>query len=353
MDIHAVSRLEKLLQTLNTPVSILDLDGNSIIPNQDICITLPPLKPEGVCSEGRTYKVCQSLPELVMMVSSTDTQAVEDLFCLVDTTLGAVVAANTATNDVGNAFQKLLLNELSQTEIDAVIAEHEIEENMSRCVLLLHIAQLKQQNAYTALESVFPRIVGDVIVSMDKHTVAVIKNSTHVEEDEELYEFALALQETLMNETALALTVGVGEVVPSANDLHFSYRQARRSIEIGRLFKPDQTVYVYRQLLLERFLSDLPSEMARHYHSLLFNRETARVFSDDMLYTIEMFLKKDLNLSDTARQLYIHRNTLVYRLDKIQRLVGLDLRKFDDAMTFKMLLEMKKCTSNKQAKKQI
>ena len=88
-------------------------------------------------------------------------------------------------------------------------------------------------------------------------------------------------------------------------------------------------------------------EMAEHYHGLLFNRSTARLFSEEMLYTIEMFFKKDLNLSDTARQLYIHRNTLVYRLDKVQRQVGLDLRKFEDAVTFKMLLEMRKCGNNK------
>ena len=99
-------------------------------------------------------------------------------------------------------------------------------------------------------------------------------------------------------------------------------------------------------------MSDLPPETAEHYHNLLFNRSTARLFGEEMLYTIEMFFKKDLNLSDTARQLYIHRNTLVYRLDKVQRQVGLDLRKFEDAVTFKMLLEMRKCGNNKaKAKK--
>ncbi|MEG0271470.1 MAG: helix-turn-helix domain-containing protein, partial [Clostridia bacterium] len=80
-----------------------------------------------------------------------------------------------------------------------------------------------------------------------------------------------------------------------------------------------------------------------HYHTLLFNRKTAKLFNDEMLQTIEMFFRKDLNLSDTARQLFIHRNTLVYRLDKVQRQTGLDLRHFDDAVTFKILYELKKC----------
>ena len=96
-------------------------------------------------------------------------------------------------------------------------------------------------------------------------------------------------------------------------------------------------------MLLPRFLSELSPETAEHYHKLLFNESTSRLFNDEMLKTIQVFFQKDLNLSDTARQLYIHRNTLVYRLDKVLRETGLDLRRFDDAVTFRMLMEMDKC----------
>ena len=144
--------------------------------------------------------------------------------------------------------------------------------------------------------------------------------------------------------------VGIGDIAQNAGELHQSYRQARRAIEIGRIYREDETIHVYSSLLLERFLADIPPETAAHYHSLLFNRRTSRLFSEEILYTVEMFFRKDLNLSDTARQLYIHRNTLVYRLDKVQRQIGLNLRSFDDAVTFKMLLEMKKCAANKAKK---
>ena len=93
-----------------------------------------------------------------------------------------------------------------------------------------------------------------------------------------------------------------------------------------------------KRLILERFLLELPQDISAYYHSLLFNPSTAKLFNEEMLYTIEMFFKKDLNLSDTARQLYIHRNTLVYRLDKLQKSTGLDLRVFEDAITFKIAL---------------
>ncbi|MFR2150721.1 MAG: PucR family transcriptional regulator [Christensenellales bacterium] len=126
-----------------------------------------------------------------------------------------------------------------------------------------------------------------------------------------------------------------------------SYRESRRAVEVGRIFLTEQHIYVYRSLVLERFLMDIPREMGTRYHGILFNRKTARLFNDEMLHTIEMFFAKDLNLSDTARQLYIHRNTLVYRLDKVQRQTGLDLRKFDDAVTFKMMMLLGKSGKDK------
>ena len=266
--------------------------------------------------------------------------------------ISAVIAASEAGNDLNNAYQRILQNELSLAELDAVVDEHHIPGGLPRCVLLMHMVQVQQSSAYEILNELLPRSASDVLVSMDKHTAAFIKDVSGLEDVDELRQFACAVQETLLSEIALPMTVGIGEVARGVGELHTSYRQARRAIEIGRAFSPERTVHVYRGMLLERFLSDLSPETAEHYHGLLFNRSTARLFSEEMLYTIEMFFKKDLNLSDTARQLYIHRNTLVYRLDKVQRQIGLDLRNFEDAVTFKMLLEMRKCGNNKaKAKK--
>ena len=141
--------------------------------------------------------------------------------------------------------------------------------------------------------------------------------------------------------------VGIGEPKKTFPEIGESYRESRRAVEVGRIFLTEQHIYVYRSLVLERFLMDIPREMGTRYHGILFNRKTARLFNDEMLHTIEMFFAKDLNLSDTARQLYIHRNTLVYRLDKVQRQTGLDLRKFDDAVTFKMMMLLGKSGKDK------
>ena len=114
-------------------------------------------------------------------------------------------------------------------------------------------------------------------------------------------------------------------------------KEARRAIEVGRIYYKGERVFQYRRLLAERFCADVPQEMVQQYTQALFNRETSRLFNDVMMQTIDAFFENSLNLSETARKLYIHRNTLVYRLDKIQKTVGLDLRSFDDAATFWLL----------------
>ena len=151
-----------------------------------------------------------------------------------------------------------------------------------------------------------------------------------------------------MGETAHQMTVGIGRSRHTIEELRESYMEARRAIEVGRCFKPEESIFVYGRLILERFLMELPQDISAYYHSLLFNRKNQRLFNEEMIYTIDMFFKKDLNLSDTARQLYIHRNTLVYRLDKVQRQTGLDLRHFDDAVTFKLMMLLGKSTDDRK-----
>ena len=328
---------------------MLDEEGNCLIPDEDIRFSLPSLPNPGVpvILDGRLYQACASAPSWVMMTTISDPDAARDAFVLCDAMIGAAIAANEAGNDLNNAYQRILQNDFTLAELDALVDEHGIPAAMPRCVMLLHMVQVQQRSAYEILDEFLPRYPGDALVAMDRHTAVLIKDTTGIEDEDELRQFACAFQETLMNEVALPVMVGIGEVTRDVSELHASYRQANRALEIGRVYAPERTIHVYRSMMLERFLSDLSPDMAEHYHGLLFNRSTARLFSEEMLYTIEMFFKKDLNLSDTARQLYIHRNTLVYRLDKIQRQVGLDLRKFDDAMTFKMLFEMRKCGNNK------
>jgi carbohydrate diacid regulator len=187
-------------------------------------------------------------------------------------------------------------------------------------------------------------------VDMNRTTAALLRDMHGVDGLDELKQYAQAVQETLLEEAMQQAVVAIGEPKHTLLQLGESYQEARRAMEVGQRFEPEETVFLYSRLILDRFLDTLPREDCQYYFGLLFNRRTAKLFNEEMLQTIEMFFRKDLNLSDTARQLFIHRNTLVYRLDKVQRLTGLDLRRFDDAMTFRILYKLKRCLQDKPAR---
>ena len=223
-----------------------------------------------------------------------------------------------------------LREDMPEPELVTLATEYGIPSDEERCAMLFH-------GTASVIREVIAVGEGDALVEMDRHALVLIKSMRNIEGYDDLIQLAAAIEQTVMAETGEHPLVSIGECASTLFCLGASYRAAWRALEIGRVYRPNEDVYSYHNLVMERFLSELPPDIGRRYHSLLFNRKTQRLFSEEMLQTIDMFFRKDLNLSDTARQLYIHRNTLVYRLDKIQRQTGLDLRKFDDAITFKTL----------------
>lgn len=347
IDKRLIKKLEKAFSRLSSPIGVMDAQGCCLLPEGGADFDRPELLKAGevVNLANRLYFSIQTQPQLILCADAGQ----KDLLLLAASLAEAVCVIEGGHHNAQDVYRRVLLEELSGPEMDAMADEQNIPAELARCVLLFKIIQTGHASAFTLISELMPMEDQDALVEMDRHTVALVKDMNSVESPDELDQFAQAVCETLMSETAHQAIVGIGMPRNSLSALGESYREARRAMEVGRIFKPQEAICQFRKLLLERFLTEVPQDVSLHYHNLLFNRRTARLFNEEMLYTIEMFFKKDLNLSDTARQLYIHRNTLVYRLDKVQRLIGLDLRKFEDAVTFKILLELKKCGSEKPA----
>ena len=348
IDKHLMEQMEGILSRLSVPVMILDKDpegrlGGERLPLEEITDGL--IQPIG----GMLY-LGVTQPAVVLCCQERQPGA-RDLLTLAESLVATLSSGGGREENAFDVYRRTLRGEVAGAELEALANEHRLPAALKRCVLVFHMVQTEQDKAFTLLRDLVPLQERDVLIDMDRHTVALIRDMTDTEERDELVQFSQALQETLMSETAHQMTVGIGGIRTSLEEMRESYAEARRAIEVGRIFQPESSIFVYDRLILERFLMELPQEISAHYHGLLFNRKTQRLFNEEMLYTIEMFFKKDLNLSDTARQLYIHRNTLVYRLDKVQRQTGLDLRHFDDAVTFKLLMELKKCGGDKLVRK--
>ena len=237
--------------------------------------------------------------------------------------------------DRDEVLRRVLLDGLDGTELETLALEHGLEIERQRCAVLFQ-SESDVKDVAATLREVFSSSGNDLIVRIGRNSTVLLRamDNTHYDE---LNELVLAVMETVMEETGARLFAGIGETQQSLGRMGQSLHEARRAREIGRAYRPGGKVYSYRSLLIERFLCEIPPEIARRYFELLFNKKNARVFNDEMIQTIDKFFECHLNVSEAARQLFIHRNTLVYRLDKVQKATGLDLRAFDDAITFKML----------------
>jgi len=340
-------RIEATLNRLSIPVTIFDRDEDAKL-HAEISALQPA---EGSVFELRDTKYCLLPKSHVALACKVMQPGAEQLLKLASELVHALSTGDSHADTSYDVYRRALRGELTGSELDALSHEHQLPADMKRCVLVFHIVQTDNERAYDLLKDITPLEDKDVLVDMDRHSVVMIKDMSEDDDLEELTQFARALQETLMGETAHQMTIGIGRSRHTMDELRESYMEARKAIEVGRIFKSEDSIFVYSRLILERFLMELPQDISAYYHSLLFNRKNQRLFNEEMLYTIDMFFKKDLNLSDTARQLYIHRNTLVYRLDKVQKQIGLDLRSFEDAVTFKILMELKKVSGERTPRK--
>ena len=137
-------------------------------------------------------------------------------------------------------------------------------------------------------------------------------------------------------------SIGIGTIINNLKDITKSYKEAQMSMIIGNIFSGDQKVYDYNNLGLGRLVYHIPITLCELFLDEVFKEKSADSLDNETMLTIQKFFENNLNVSETARQLYIHRNTLVYRLDKIKRLTGLELTSFDDAVTFKIAVLVRK-----------
>lgn len=329
------------LSGLERTVLMLDAGGQSLFPADGQSYYLPPNSVPGEQQPFKGYLFVQlRMPERCYLCTR-EGEGAGDTLRLAALTAEALHRLLPPEETRQSAALRLLRGELTPSELEALLKDFDIPASLPRCVMLFQLPAVKGSTAYEQLQELLPLDEQDILCAVDPLRVALIKALDKGMGVDEAEEYARALQDTLREETGLPLDCGIGDLVSAADALHLSFGQAEGALLIGAQYPRLQGLFVWRRMLLPRFLDEIPAELAQQYHGLLFNRRTAALFSAEMVKTIDMFLEKDLNLSDTARQLYIHRNTLVYRLDKVQRLSGLDLRRFEDAFVYKLFASLR------------
>ena len=212
-----------------------------------------------------------------------------------------------------------------------------IRDGIRRCVILFETMPGQEKPFTRALwDDLAPVERGDAVTETETGDIVLIRQAEgHTEE--ETAEFAAAVIETVETETGIQIQAGIGAPVQELAGMKDSLRQARQAIAMGRVFQPEGRVFAYNRQAMERLISAIPAETRAQLRKELLSEETGKQLNSEMMETVRAFFRNDLNLSTTARQLFIHRNTLIYRLDKIRKETGFDLRCFRDAAVFQMI----------------
>ena len=240
--------------------------------------------------------------------------------------------------DRNNFFQNLLLDNLLLVDIYNRAKKLHVEVTVPRAVFLIETKQEKDGLVTELLKGMFTNQGGDYITAVDEANVILIKNVDADSSYEALLEVANTIVALMNTEALMNVKVSFGTVVQELKDVSKSYKEAKMALDVGKIFYAEKNVIAYSTLGIGRLIYQLPINLCRIFIDEIFGDESAIDLDEETLTTINKFFENNLNVSETSRQLFVHRNTLVYRIEKLQKSTGLDLRNFDDALTFKIAL---------------
>jgi len=283
------------------------------------------------------YRAVDEGDSVYVLAVDNSSENAEMTFRLLVQQIEALINAYKERLDRDNFIKNLILDNLLQIDIYNKARKLHIDSNAKRVVMIV-----ESGGNETVVGDVVRQFVGaysgDYYTNVDESNVVIIHEIKAQEYPQnELYKYAASLQKTI-SEAGVELRVSYGAVVNEIREVSKSYKEAKLALDVGRIFFEKKNVVAYNNLGIGRLIYQLPLNLCRMFIKEIFGDKTPDQFDKETLVTINKFFENNLNVSETSRQLFIHRNTLVYRLDKIQKNTGLDLRAFDDAITFKIAL---------------
>lgn len=240
--------------------------------------------------------------------------------------------------DKDNFIKNLLLDNLLLIDIYSRAKKLHIQTDVKRVVMIIETANGKDSNVLEAMRTFFGSNSKDFITAVDENNVIVVKDLSENDSSREIERAAGSMESFLTKEGMKGVRVAYGTVVREIKEVSRSYKEAKMAMDVGKIFFDERNIIAYSELGIGRLIYQLPIPLCKMFIKEIFGGKSPDEFDEETLTTISKFFENSLNVSETSRQLFIHRNTLVYRLDKLQKSTGLDLRVFEDAITFRIAL---------------
>jgi len=241
-------------------------------------------------------------------------------------------------NDRGALVRNIILDNILPEEIPSRARDIRMPVAEARVVFILRSEKLNPDDAQDILQNMFPDRQKDFVIPLQNRDTVLVKTLRQGTMAEDPHDLAIRISDTFSTELFIKITIGVSTVAETISDLPAAYREAAAALDVTKIFGYDKNIAEFDKLGIGRLLYNLPVPLCKKYISEVFGTEQPDILEPEMLATIQSFFDNSLNVSETSRKLFIHRNTLIYRLDKIQKTTGLDLRNFDDAITFSVAL---------------
>ena len=249
-----------------------------------------------------------------------------------------LLVAYKARFDKDNFIKNLLLDNLLLVDIYNRAKKLHIETDVRRIVFIIETKNEKDTNALETVRNIFSAKSKDFITAVDEKNIILVKEVKANESYDDMNKTAKVIVDMLNTEAMSTVHVAYGTIVNEIKEVSRSYKEAKMALDVGKIFYGNRNIIAYSNLGIGRLIYQLPIPLCKMFIKEIFDNKSPDEFDEETLVTINKFFENSLNVSETSRQLYIHRNTLVYRLDKLQKSTGLDLRVFEDAITFKIAL---------------
>lgn len=341
----------QMKEVMNRDLGIIT-DSGFIVSSNDACISNNDLEcvlsftadnTDTFTYNGFTYKPIVNMGKIdyIIFVKGDDTLA-RNYSDILQVSFSSVKSLYDDKHDKLNFIKNFLLDNILPGDILAKAAELHIPIDAKRVVFLIQTERISDFSVLELIEGMFPNKNSDFIVSIDENNVALVKELEGDPTLPDLQDIARGICDNINTEVMAKAIVGIGTIINNVKEIARSYKEARVALEVGKVFDDEKLILSYEDLGIGRLIYQLPTTLCELFLTEVFKKGSIDELDQEIIFTIQKFFENNLNVSETSRQLYVHRNTLVYRLDKIQKITGLDLRIFDHAIIFKVAMMVNK-----------
>ena len=308
------------------------------------------LSTDAIIYDGYTYRfINNEQNDCICFVEGGDSHA-GSMAELLAIFLGNMKSLYDEKYDKGSFIKSILLDNILPSDIYIKSNELHFSNEEHRLVFVIKFQNSGVLPPYEIIQELVGSSDKDYVINISEQDVVIVKEVSPEVESKEMEDFAHGIIESVHTNHGLRALVGISSVVDNLKDLARAYKEARIAFEVGKVFDIEKPVISYENLGIGRLIYQRPTTLCEMFLSEVFNKGSLESLDRETLMTVQSFFENNLNVSETSRKLFVHRNTLVYRLEKIKKLSGLDLREFDHAVTFKVALMVKKYLSNKPTK---